>query len=270
MLGVPLAVLPVTQECPVFRMPYELTHSLRDWAAIIHEAGHVFISLNRRSYIGTLLSVVQDHFVQIAMTCGPLPEPAKNQRLKEIFLAEKYWQDTRLEELFCDCFGVYFAGLSYVFGWTDTAFRTCGSPRGIDLSDSHPPATTRFEAAWHCLPETLKNEKCAEIIQSTWSAYASAGLPASSLDSLLVSYDVACSSPLVQKLAEKSIQLIRTHSAIEQYKDPIPSPLEVINLNPSEPLANLLNGAMGVLLLQPESYRGFQDRLLKELIRNQI
>lgn len=269
MLGVPLAVLPVTQRCPIFGMPYEVAHSLRDWAAIFHEAGHVFMSIHRSNYIGALLSVIQNHFTQIVTTCGPIPEPSKSQRLREIYLAEKYWQDTRLEEFFCDCFGVYFAGLSYVFEWTDTAFRTCGSPKGIDLGDPHPPATARFEAACHCLPQTLRNEKCAQIIQSTWRAYASVTPPASNADSLLLNYDLTCSSPLIQRLADKSVELIRSRSAIEQYNQPVPAPLDAINLNSSEPLAQLLNAAMGVLLLQPASYRGFQDRLLKELVQNQ-
>jgi hypothetical protein len=84
-----------------------------------------------------------------------------------------------------------------------------------------------------------------------------------------VNYDLACSPAAIQTLAETSLDLIRSAGTVPQYDHSIPTPEQVLTLNLSEPLAKLLNAAMGVLLLQPESYRGFQDRLLKELIQNQ-
>jgi len=247
---------------PIFYVRDESLASAYTWIGVFHEVGHIGVHSDRRRIIEPLMRIVRDHYGRARTSIGPVDPQTREQLESALNLAERYWtegsNDTRLEELFCDCFATYACGLAYLYSWLDHGVSFEEKPKFVNLCDDHPPFSARLEACWHIVPESLRTAELATMLKGLWDTYSQISFATSNPD---LDYGIACQQDLLHNLAKKSVELIHQHwSALSHWDQEPKATPEKIKGN--QPLASILNNLVAVLFRDPTRYRESEERII--------
>ena len=250
---------------PLFHFRDESLGSAYTWVAIIHEIGHVAIRQDRQDILSNLIGIVHQHFRTERNSIGPVNQDRRTQIEKAISSAEDYWtrgsSSIRLEELFCDCFATYTAGLAYIFKLLDLGIWLVDYPRYIDLCDEHPPLLARFEACWHILPDAIKSSDFGISLDKISTDYLAL---ASSKPNPELQYGTVCKEQLINALTDECVRLIRSHwPALQQYQD-TPALTSLGNAQDT-PLAQILNFLFANMLRDQEAYFRLEEQVIIDI-----
>ena len=251
---------------PIFYVRDESLASAYSWIALFHEMGHIAVRFDRDKIIKPLARIVIDHFRQARTAIGPVKPGARESTEAALDAAERYWlagiNDIRLEELFCDCFAIYTAGLAYLYFWLDYGVGFEEKPKFIDLCDEHPPFSARFEACWHATPERLRNSEYGLRLERIWNNYMSSTSGTNNPELL---YGTACPRELLHRLADASVLLIE-HNWPSMHRWDKPPSQGAVDSSINKPLAALLNNLVATLIRSCEDYEKSERRILETVL----
>jgi len=188
------------EDYPIFYLPPQQEISLHDIPAIYHEIGHN-IFVHYPEIADNLNQCVFDYFQNLKQNTSQMaPDKVKN-RNQEINYAIKYWNISRLNELFSDVYATYLCGPAYHHLWVDMTFRTGSNPFLINPCDEHPPMATRVQVCFETLTPIYKNDGLINNQRSLWMGFISK-------QPKIPEFDLFCNEQLIKNLVDESIKNI--------------------------------------------------------------
>ena len=189
-------------DAPIIFGPFYQHVSLSGISLFQHELGHNVFYKNIDKLENELFSIVHSYFSNMGISSGPLDPMVRQERDKKIQMSTVYWNNERLNELFCDIYATYICGPSYYFSNIDVAIRTGTEPKLVDQNDEHPPWDTRIYACYKTLLEIHREEEVVKSMNNLWEKY----LKIKKNDPLC---NFTCSHNLIDKIVEGSIKNIK-------------------------------------------------------------
>lgn len=242
-----LAIYPLYRrglDMPVFYGPPNLLESFLSLAGIYHELGHS-VFLAKKIFLAQLAAEVKAYFDGEKSKLGPMTPELYARRLAEFDDAALYWDDLRLAELFCDLFASYVCGPANVISVMDLAMARELPP--TELISDYPPNAVRVWACHHILSDVQKTQPLLEEAFADWQAYEGK-FP------VTPNYRTFCPPALVQKLAEKTAEMIAAQLHAPRYVEILPSLDEARAVAAGISLEDLLNAGAVVLLQAPGEF----------------
>lgn len=186
---------------PVLFAPPNQHESFLSLPGVYHELAH---SAERQfpRIIVRLRQVIVQHYNEERTKVGPLPPKILPQSLREIDLAESYWDDLQLAEIFCDVFAGYACGPSNLLSMIDLA-RAQGSPQ-TSMDPGHPPHAARVEVCHAALEAPQQQDALAAAAFRDWRNLVARETPGAL-------YRRCCHPQLIDKLAVACNEEIATH-----------------------------------------------------------
>lgn len=155
---------------PAFHIPTGLLDSFLSLPGVYHEFGHsVFARFP--SLLASMRQVVGTHFLELVRQLGPMQPGIRTAHIKRFQLAEEFWTDRCLEELFCDLFAQYIGGCANIVSMIDLSMAK-GSPTYEMDSPSYPPDAARVRVCASVLTVSQANEPSTEQLLKEWEEYA--------------------------------------------------------------------------------------------------
>ena len=98
---------------------------------------------------------LQRTYSSFRQKAGPLAPGKRAERERTIGKALEYWDEKRLEELFCDVYATFVTGPAYYFSCVDMAVKSVLEPFHVDVRDEHPPMAARVHVCHGALTSLL-------------------------------------------------------------------------------------------------------------------
>ena len=115
--------------------------------------------------------VVRTHFQELVRQLGPMQPGIRAAQINRFQLAEEFWTDRCLEELFCDLFAQYIGGCANIVSMIDLSMAK-GSPTYEMDSPSYPPDAARVRVCASVLTVNQATEASTEYLLKEWGEYA--------------------------------------------------------------------------------------------------
>jgi hypothetical protein len=230
-----------------------------DLAGVFHEFGHsVFERVE--PIRNRLARRAHDVFAGLRQGPGPVNPEQRAERDRTLLEAEHYWEDRRLDEIFCDIFATYTCGPAHCFSCVDMAVRSGAAPYALNLADVHPPLAARVEA---CARTVLPEHQGCRISRRTdriWADYVKRYLQRGK-------YPQYCPAALLEGLVDEAIEAIKAHlPAANCYAGPLPDAPTATG-GPTDPsLAHWLNYGVTLLLTAPADYPDWEKQAFAKLL----
>ena len=155
---------------PAFHIPTGLLDSFLSLPGVYHEFGHsVFARFP--SLLASMQQVVRTHFQELVRQLGPMQPGIRAAQINRFQLAEEFWTDRCLEELFCDLFAQYIGGCANIVSMIDLSMAK-GSPTYEMDSPSYPPDAARVRVCASVLTANQATEASTEYLLKEWGEYA--------------------------------------------------------------------------------------------------
>lgn len=250
------ATLSVFEEIPIFFAPPQQYISLIDAPGVYHEFGHNTV---RRfiNIIQILLVAVKNYYHSLQNRAGPLSPAQQTERQRFINAAIDYWNDIRLEELFCDIYATYVTGPAHYYSCIDMALRAEQDPYEVILSDEHPPLAARVKVSKNGLPAIYDHCQLVDMIDKLWSTHI-VNFTSNR------NYDLFCQDNLLEELTVIAIEAIGKYRPNLKRFDG-----QITNLlgkpNESYSVEEILNIGTNLLLTQPQLYHAWEKLILAHL-----
>jgi len=242
-----LAIYPIYRQgldMPVFYGPPNLLESFLSLAGIYHELGHS-VFLVDKEFLIQLTVEVKTYFDDEKAKLGPMTPELHARMVADIDDAARYWDDLRLAEIFCDLFGSYVCGPANVISVMDLAMARGLPP--TELISDYPPNAVRVWACHHILSVVQKTQPLLEEAFADWEAYESKF-------AVTPNYGKYCPPVLVQRLADKTADLIINRLGTPRYGNLLPSLADARAVQAGINLEDLLNAGAVVLLEAPSEF----------------
>lgn len=253
------ATVAVLTETPVIFAPPQHSASLLDMAGLYHEFGHN--AFRRFPTIADDLSAsVLDYYFGFSQQAGPMSPNKKAERDRAIDEAITYWDEKRLEEIFCDIYATIVVGPVHYFSCTDMALRSAVNPFFVDVQDVHPPLAARVYVCDTALSSAHQNNLVVLTTRSTWRAYiGTLGRNAG--------FQLICAPELLDRLTEAAIRSIETFLPdVQRYDRTSTVSVGTDLASQDNSLEDILNAATRVLLASPNQYAAWEEKVLKALL----
>lgn len=178
---------------PSLHVPTGLLDSFLALPGIYHEFGH---SVFRRftSIRGAMQKVRDDYFAEVIRRIGPMQPNLKAAQIKRFQNAKSFWNERRLEELFCDLFGQHVGGCANMVSMIDLSMAQGRPTYEMDDPD-YPPDAARVRACELAMSAQQVADPSTQRLIAEWYDYAT-----KFSDSQL--YRDACPKELLQKLGD--------------------------------------------------------------------
>ncbi|MBI3868050.1 MAG: hypothetical protein HY299_05905 [Verrucomicrobia bacterium] len=155
---------------PAFHVPTGLLDSFLSLPGVYHEFGHsVFARFP--SILAAMQQVVRTHFQDLVQQLGPMQPALRDAQLKRFELAEEFWTDRCLEELFCDLFAQYVGGCANVVSMIDLSMAKGRPTYEMDSAD-YPPDAARVRVCALSLTTAQATEASTKHLLAEWEEYA--------------------------------------------------------------------------------------------------
>ena len=155
---------------PAFHVPTGLLDSFLSLPGVYHEFGHsVFARFP--SILATMQRMVRAHFQDLVQQLGPMQPTIRAAQLKRFELAEDFWTDRCLEELFCDLFAQYIGGCANIVSMIDLSMAKGRPTYDMDSMD-YPPDAARVRICAASLTTSQATEASTELLLAEWEEYA--------------------------------------------------------------------------------------------------
>lgn len=155
---------------PAFHVPTGLLDSFLSLPGVYHEFGHsVFARFP--SILAAMQQVVRAHFQDLVQQLGPMQPALRDAQLRRFELAEQFWTDRCLEELFCDLFAQYVGGCANVVSMIDLSMAKGRPTYEMDSSD-YPPDAARVRVCALSLTTAQATEASTKHLLAEWEEYA--------------------------------------------------------------------------------------------------
>lgn len=199
---------------PVIHVPGGFLDKFMSLPGVYHEFGHsVFTKFP--SILAAMRDVVHLHFEELRRRLGPTQPQFLAVQLKRFQDAEKFWNDRRLAELFCDLFAQYLCGCANIISMVDLSMAE-GRPVSETEDLEYPPDGARVRACGMMLNADQADEASMHELQEEWEEYAK-----QFNHSLL--YRDACAEPMLRELGQSVFAtLAREMPALPKCDDPLP------------------------------------------------
>lgn len=250
------ATLSVFDETPIFIAPPQQYVSLIDAPGIYHEFGHNTVC-RFKNIIQILLVAVNNYYHSLQQKAGPLSPAQQKERQRFINAAIDYWDDMRLEELFCDIYATYVSGPAHYYSCVDMALREERDPYEVNFGDEHPPLAARVIVCKKGLPSTYDQCRLVGAINNFWSAHI-ANFNSNSY------FDLICIDDLLDDLTNVAIGAIQQYLPhLRRFDEQIANLMS--NSNGCSSLEEILNVGTNLLLTQPHLYHDWEIATLTHL-----
>ncbi len=199
---------------PVLHVPPGLLDKFLSLPGVYHEYGHS-VWAKFPAVLAAMRDVVQKHFEELRRRIGPTQPQLRAAQLKRFQDAEDFWNDRRLEELFCDLFAQYICGCANIISMIDLSMAE-GRPVS-DIADlDYPPDGARVRACVMMLNADQADEASMYELQEEWEDYAQ-----QFNHSLL--YRDACAEPVLRQLGDLVfVALAQQMPALPKCDEPLP------------------------------------------------
>lgn len=155
---------------PAFHIPTGLLDSFLSLPGVYHEFGHsVFARFP--SILAAMQQVVRTHYQDLFQQLGPMQPAIRAAQLKRFELAEEFWTDRCLEELFCDLFAQYIGGCANIVSMIDLSMAKGRPTYDMDSLD-YPPDAARVRVCASSLTTDQATEASTEHLLEEWKEYA--------------------------------------------------------------------------------------------------
>jgi hypothetical protein len=254
----PLATVPTPPEAPLIIAPPQQAASLLEMPGLYHELGHdVFQKFDEIAK--NLDKVIYSYFNELQQKSGPIAPERKIERNRKIDEAVQYWDESRLNEIFCDIFGTFACGVAHYSSCVDMGLRSGQNPYKVDFGDEHPPLSARVYACFKALTPAQQAENTVTTARHAWENYTK---------DYQQEYDfkLICAESLIERIIEAAISSIQDLLPDSQrYEVSLPnnSAVEQIPLDAS--LEDILNRAATILLSCPDCYPDWEAKALEVL-----
>lgn len=245
-------------EFPIIFAPPKQIETLIGIVFIYHELGHnIFQAFTT---IGEdLIEEVLNYFKRLKESVGPIKPEKIFERNRVINEAEDYWNEGRLNELFCDIFASYLTGPVYFFSCIDMSMKMGLNPYKIDLYDTHPPFAVRVEACYKTLLPVFKSSELISLMKFDWDEYLES-------QDKSPNYDLKFANDLIELLVDRSKDLIKQiFPELKQFSKELTKWEDKIKFDSSS-LEIILNKAILVLLKKPDEYFYWEKGVIQKLL----
>ncbi len=255
-----LSMYPGIMKCPIFYMPRYTRRNFLDWLGLYHEIGHTVYQ--QFPEIGSRLSEAVFAYCQEQLRQAPaLTTSQLNRRTERFRQTLLYWNNFRLEELFCDIFASMVAGPAYLFSWVDVSLTSLSGPYEIDLNDEHPPNAARTQACMLALHDNFADEPLKLASHDLWERFLDRRVRPPLFNQM-------CPFPLILAV----VRAAQDESALRGfpfYSKPLISPPQSLAFEGTENLQELVNIAMVNCLFASERFSEWQDMIGERLYPTQ-
>jgi hypothetical protein len=199
---------------PVIHVPGGFLDKFLSLPGVYHEFGHsVFAEFP--SILGVMLGVVRRYFDELRHRLGPTQPESRYVQLKRFQDAEDFWNDRRLEELFCDLFAQYLCGCANIISMIDLSMAE-GRPVSDTGDLDYPPDGARVRACAMMLNPDQAGEASMHELQEEWEDYAQ------QFNHSLLFRD-SCAEPLLRELGQSVFAALAAEMpALRKCDDPLP------------------------------------------------
>ena len=242
-------------DIPIFFAPPKAKISFLEMPGLYHEIGHNFFRKFGKE-IGASLKV---EVIQYFSALRNETSPRRSEQDETYKRAIDYWNDMRLEEIFCDIFATWTCGIAHYVSCVDMGLLYECDPHEINFDDEHPPMSSRVYVCREALIDIQRKENLTEIARVSWSDHLKTY-------SENPDFRLICSQKLLRKLVKVSISKIEEYLPnAKRYDASLPSDTYVEDLNSTLSFEDILNRATKILLLFPEKYSEWEGKVIQLL-----
>jgi len=257
------ATVSVLTETPVVFAPPQHSVSLLDMAGLYHELGHTVF--HRFPVIAEDLSDgAMDYYFDFSQKAGPMSPSKRAERDRAINEALEYWDEKRLEEIFCDVYATFVSGPVHYFSCVDMAVRGIRDPFHVDIRDVHPPLAARVCVCDKALASSHRRDRIVRTTRNTWRTHTN-------LLMRNAEFELICPDELLECLTDTAIQGIRKFLPdADRYDRP---PTAIDDANPTcqgMSLEDILNAAVRILLSSPSQYAVWEQKVIETLMPQSV
>lgn len=199
---------------PVFHVPYGLLDKFLSLPGVYHEFGHSVFAKSP-AFLTVMHAIVRTYFESLRHHVGPTQPHVRIVQLRRFQQAEEFWNDRRLEELFCDLFAQYIGACANIVSMIDLSMAEGNSVADMEDSD-YPPDGARVRACSLMLTANQAGEEFMYRLLEEWKEYAQ-----QFTDSLL--YRDACAEPLLSQIGQAVFHALASELPnLPKNRDPLP------------------------------------------------
>ena len=199
---------------PVLHVPPGLLDKFLSLPGVFHEYGHS-VWAKFPVILAAMQDVIHKHFEELRRRIGPTQPHLRDVQLGRFHDAEKFWNDRRLEELFCDLFAQYVCGCANIISMIDLSMAE-GRPVSDDSDLDYPPDGARVRVCAMMLNGDQSDEASMYELQEEWEEYAQ------QFNHPLI-YRDACAEAVLRQLGHAAFAtLAREMPALPKCDDPLP------------------------------------------------
>lgn len=258
-IGQSWAVRPPAQ-LPLFYVPMYQDQTLFECAVLYHEFGH---TLSRTcKAVETLHQAIAQHFQGIlASSIKGKPEQVEAQR-KQIAACALYWNEERVEEIFCDLFATHVSGPAFVCSWLDLTTRLERKLYRVDETDVHPPDGFRADACLRFVQTRWDQHPLMQWARSFWAKQRG---PGGGAPGDAVPYHIVCSDQVLDLIITTTRQIL-LDLQIPRFDDDLLDVSSLSRFHDCTSLVKLMNVAVGVHMLCPMDYAAWEAAVLPKVM----
>jgi hypothetical protein len=243
-------------DCAIFYMQRSTRENLPDWLPVYHEIGHAVYQ--QFPEIGSHLKDAVCEYCQDEKAHPAwFTDPQTDWQLDRYQQTLRYWDDLRLQELFCDVFATVVAGPAYLFSWVDASVTSPLGPYQVLLHDEHPPNAARTQACVLALNEGFANAPLKMASTAMWKKF----LDGHKKQPIFIQM---CAHPLIQVVVRAAQEEIEKHG-FPAYTKPQLSPPETLAFERIDDPQELVNVAMVNFAFAPQEFPAWQEKIAQRL-----
>jgi hypothetical protein len=243
---------------PVIHVQANFLDKCLTFPGIFHEFGHS-VFLRFADFYDAMKREVEAHFDVMRKAIGPVPEEERQKQLARFQVAQEYWDDNRLAEIFCDLFGQYVAGCANMISMIDLSMAQ-GQPACDESIIGYPPDAARVKVCEYALtPEQAALEFIKDLLAG-WEQYADIEFAGSF-------YRDVCHEKLLRRLTTVVLDLLSTlmpntprNVSLLPNIDAATAPFETLSFE------ELTQRGIAILLLRPDFFDSWWREARNKLV----
>jgi hypothetical protein len=234
---------------PVLHVPPGLLDKVLSLPGVYHEFGHSVFACSPAILIA-MREITRVYFGTLRLQLGPMQPAARQTQLERFKQAEDFWNERRLEELFCDLFAQYVSGCANVISMIDLSMAE-GRPV-FDMGDAdYPPDAARVRVCAMMLGADQAGEDFMQELQNEWEEFARQ-FPESS------PFRDACAETLLKQFGEVVFStLARELPNVPKCEEPLPDVQDAFVPTQSLEFENAVQQSLAVLAWNRDNFESW-------------
>lgn len=248
-------------QLPLFYVPMYQDQTLFECAVLYHEFSH---TLSRTSKaVETLHQAIAQYFDGIlSSSIKGKPAQVEAQR-RQVAECAMYWNEERVEEIFCDLFATHVSGPAFVCSWLDMTSRLERKLFRVNKNDVHPPDGFRTDACLRYLHNRWDQHPLMQWARTFWATQRG---PGGGAPDDTVPYHVVCSDEVMDLIIKKTRQILLDLN-VTAFDDDLPEVSSLTSFDDCTSLVKLINVAVAVHLLRPTDYPTWEGTVLPQVMQ---